>query len=90
VVIICILLTVFWFVLFARIIMSWIGSPRSAAFRGLFEVVHDVTEPVLRPIRGLLPPLRLGMVGLDLSPIIVFIALGLLRSALGCRAGAFL
>lgn len=87
-VIVCILLTLYWLVLFARIIMSWIRpSPTSGVARGLFELVYDVTEPVLRPIRGMLPPLRLGMVGLDLSPIIIFIALGILTRALGCQLG---
>lgn len=84
-VIICFLLLLFWLLLFARIILSWIRvSPTSGVARGLVELVFDVTEPVLRPIRGMLPPLRLGMVGLDLSPIIVFIALALLRQALRC------
>jgi YggT family protein len=88
VVIVCLLLTLFWLLLFARIILSWIRpSPSSGVARGIVELVFDVTEPVLRPVRGLLPPLRLGMVGLDLSPIIIFIALGILTRALGCRVG---
>lgn len=86
-IIVCILLTVYWFVLFARIISSWFPPPRSQAGRSVIELIHDLTEPVLRPLRGLLPPLRLGMVGLDLSPIIVFIALGIITRALGCSFG---
>jgi YggT family protein len=85
--IICILLTIYWFVLFARIISSWFPAPRSQAGRSIFELVHDLTEPILRPLRGVLPPLRLGMVGLDLSPIIVFIGLGIITRAIGCSFG---
>ena len=55
-------------------------------FRGVFEIVYDVTEPVLRPVRGILPPIRMGAMGLDLSPVIVFIALGILQGAI-CSLG---
>jgi YggT family protein len=67
--------------------MSWFPSPRSGAGRGFFEIVHDVTEPVLRLVRGLLPPIRMGAMGMDLSPIIVFVAIGILQAALGCPFG---
>ncbi|HUG88273.1 MAG TPA: YggT family protein [Actinomycetota bacterium] len=87
--VVCILLTIYWFVLFARIISTFFPPPRSPVGRTIVEILYDLTEPVLRPLRNLMPPLRVGMVGLDLSPIIVFIALGVLRSALGCRGVAF-
>ncbi len=85
--VICILLQVFWLILFARIILSWIPPPISGFGRTLYELIHDVTEPVLGLVRGLLPPIRMGAVGLDLSPIIVFIAIGVLQTALGCGLG---
>jgi YggT family protein len=81
---ICILLTVYWVILFARIILSWISPPMSGIGRTLYDIVHDLTEPVLKLVRGLLPPIRMGTVGLDLSPIIVFIALAVIRRALNC------
>jgi YggT family protein len=46
------------------------------------SVVYALTEPVMRPLRGLIPPLRMGAVGFDLSPIIVFVALGILQRAI--------
>jgi YggT family protein len=82
--IICILLTIYWFVLFVRIIFSWIRPPMQGLGRTIFEIVHDLTEPVLGLVRGLLPPIRTGTMGFDLSPILVFIALGVLQAALGC------
>lgn len=85
--IICILLTLYWFVLFIRILMSWFPGPRSGAGRAFFELVHDVTEPVLRLVRGLLPPIRMGGMGMDLSPIIVFVAIGIFQAALNCSFG---
>jgi YggT family protein len=41
-----------------------------------------VTEPVLRLVRPLIPPLRMGMMALDLSPIIVFVVLQILIAIL--------
>jgi YggT family protein len=87
--IICVLLTIFWAILFARIILSWIPPPISGIGRTLYDLVQDITEPVLKLVRGVLPPIRMGSVGLDLSPIIVFIAISVIGSALGCRIGLF-
>jgi YggT family protein len=82
--IICILLFLYWVLLFARIILSWIPPPIGGLGRTLYDLVHDLTEPVLRLVRGLLPPIRMGAVGLDLSPIIVFIALAVIRRGMQC------
>lgn len=80
--IVCIVLFVYWIILFARIILSWFPPPVGGIGRTLYDVLYDLTEPVLGLVRGLLPPIRMGTMGLDLSPIIVFIALGILRRAL--------
>ena len=82
--VICILLSIYWLLLFVRIIFSWIPPPISGVGRTLYGIVFDVTEPVLGLVRGLLPPIRMGAVALDLSTIIVFIAIGVIQSALGC------
>lgn len=59
----------------ARIILSFTAvSPYHPARR----VVFDLTEPLLAPVRRLLPP----MAGLDFSPFIVVLAAQLLRSVL--------
>lgn len=78
---ICVLLQIYWVILFVRIILSWIPPPISGIGRTLYDIVHELTEPVLRLVRGLLPPIRMGTVGLDLSPIVVFIAIAVLRGA---------
>lgn len=65
-------LTVFLITIIAQAILSWIGphtyNPVSALLVGL-------NEPVLRPARRLLPPIS----GIDLSPLLVIIALQLLK-----------
>lgn len=81
--IICLLLQLYVYVLIARIILSWVPSlpePLVPIARGL----RALTDPVLTPVRGLLPQPRVGAVALDLSPIIVFVALSLIISLL-CR-----
>lgn len=52
-------------------IISWIPSidPRSS----FVQTIRKITEPIYRPIRGILPPQRTGYV--DLSPLIAVIVL---------------
>ena len=78
---ICWLLGVYYVVLIIRIFLSWVPSlpePIQPLARG----VYALTDPVLNPVRGLLPPIRTGAMAIDLSPILVFIALGLIRGAI--------
>lgn len=64
-------LKIFFFALIVGVILSWVapGSYNPAA-----QLVQQISEPLLAPIRRLLP--NLG--GLDISPIFAFIALNLL------------
>ncbi len=79
---ICGALLAYWIVLIARLVWSWLPPPRAGIGRRIFELVLDLTEPVLRLVRGLLPPIRMGSVGLDLSPIVIFVVLGVVRQSL--------
>ncbi len=70
---------IFWLIyalLWARIILSFIRpDPYHPTWGPIVRGVYDVTEPILGPIRRLLPP----MGGLDFSPLIVFLLLRLLQ-----------
>jgi YggT family protein len=84
---VCVVLTVFTIVLFVRVIVSWaymfgFRPPYSGPLRTILDLLDDVTEPVLRPLRSMIPPVRAGGVGLDLSILIAFVILAVLRSAL--------
>lgn len=75
------LLTLVWWVFLIMIVMSWLISfnvinTRNQFVAGLWRVINQITEPILRPIRRILPP----MGGLDLSPIIVFVIIFFLQS----------
>ena len=71
------LLELFLFVLFVYSILSWVIAAGRMSYdspvRKIQNVLSAICEPVLRPIRRLLPPVRVGGVGLDLSVMIVFL-----------------
>jgi YggT family protein len=71
------LFTIFYILLWARIILSFVRpDPYHPTWGPIVRAVYDVTEPVLAPIRRLLPP----MAGLDFSPLILFLVARLLQS----------
>jgi len=87
--IVCVVLTAYTIILFIRVLVSWaflfgFRPPYSGPLRTVLDLLDDVTEPVLRPLRALIPPIRAGGVGLDLSIIIAFVILAVLRTALNC------
>ena len=69
------LVNLYFFALLAMIILSWVapGSHNPAV-----ALIYQITEPVMGPIRQLLPPLG----GLDLSPILLFIIINIVQIAL--------
>lgn len=78
----CAFLLVYFFVLFARIILSWFPMEPGSGLASVHRVLYDLTEPVLAPVRGLIPPLGGSGMAFDLSPIIVFVALTIIQSAI--------
>jgi YggT family protein len=78
----CLLISVYYIVLFARIILSWVTMAWSPppALAPAVRVIYDLTEPVLSLFRRYIPPLG----GFDLSPIFIFILLRFIQAGL-CR-----
>jgi YggT family protein len=74
--IISLLLQLFELALLARIILSWF--PNVDRSNPIIQFLFDITEPVLRPIRDMLP--SSGM--FDFSPLIVFIVIQVLMTVL--------
>ena len=72
---ICTLLNIYLLVIFARILFSWIRVEPGTPVASIYSVVFNLTEPVLGPLRQLIPPVRLGMAALDLSPIILLVVI---------------
>jgi YggT family protein len=75
--IICAIVTAYMVVLFARAIMSWFPVRPGTPWASVYGVLLDLTEPVLAPLRRIIPPA--GM--FDLSFLVLFVALGILRAA---------
>jgi YggT family protein len=75
------LVNIYFFALLAMIILSWVapGSQHPAIY-----LLHQITEPVMAPVRKMLP----AMGGLDFSPILVFILINVIQIALRHMATA--
>ncbi len=76
----CVLLFGYWIVLFAHVIFSWIPRPPEP-LQPIARLSRALVDPVVAPIRRVLPPVQTGGVALDLSIIVLFFALILVRAA---------
>lgn len=77
----CLLLEAYWIVLFVHVILSWVPRPPEPIMP-LVRGVRTLVEPVAAPLRRRIPPLRLGGVGLDLSILVLFLGIYILRIAI--------
>jgi len=83
--ILAVLLLVFWLLLLARLVFDLVQAfARDWRPRGplliVLEVIYTVTDPPLKLLRRVIPPLRLGQVQLDLAFLILLIATNILIS----------
>lgn len=78
-------LLVFLLLLIARFVVEWVMQlarswrPGGVVAAGL-EVVYTATDPPLKLLRKLIPPLRLGGISIDLGFIVLFFAVYILMS----------
>jgi YggT family protein len=66
------------YVIFARAILSFFPIRYDSPLAPVVAFLHRITEPALAPIRRVLPP----MSGLDLSPLVLIVGLGILSRLL--------
>ena len=69
-----IVMNIFLFIVIARAVLSWVSPD---PFNPIVRFIHNITEPVLYPIRTRLP---INFGGIDLSPIVVFLAIIFIRT----------
>ncbi len=78
------LLTLYLLVLLAYSILSWLTYSGRLDYDSpvikVQKILAAVCEPVLRPVRKIIPPVRVGGVGLDLSVLVVFLVIKVLIS----------
>ncbi len=60
-------------VLIVRALLSWFPVRSGSPLIAINRTLALVTEPVLRPIRKILPPLRAGGMAIDLSILVVIL-----------------
>lgn len=67
------LVELYMLLLIARALLSWFTATGGSTVQSINRFLYAVTEPVLRPIRKVIPPVRLGGTYVDLSILIVFV-----------------
>lgn len=68
--IVCLALQLYVIILFARVILSWFPITPGSAMESIHDFLRMLTDPILLPLRRAIPPVRMGAMALDLSPLI--------------------
>jgi YggT family protein len=82
--IVCSLIQLYIIVVFARILLDWVRVPGEHPVGKVRSVLATIVDPILIPLRRIIPPVRMGGAALDLSPLILLVGLSILSSAI-CR-----
>jgi YggT family protein len=77
------LLQIFFFLLIARLVLDYVQMfARSWRPAGvvlvLAEIIYSITDPPLKALRRVIPPLRIGGIALDLSFLVVIVLVQIL------------
>lgn len=84
-------LLLYMLALIGRLVLSWVQvfardwRPRGVVLV-LAEAVYTVTDPPLRMLRRVIPPLRLGGISLDLGFLLLFLAVSFAMRIVGALA----
>ena len=76
--ILCLVLTAFWALLIVRVIFSWIPRPPEP-LEPVANAARVATDWAVQPLRGMIPPIRTGAVAFDVSILVVFFAVAIVR-----------
>ena len=71
-----VVLTIYMWVIIIRALISWVNPD---PYNPIVQILNRLTEPVLRPLRKLAPPWKIGI---DLSPFIALLIIIFLKKAL--------
>ena len=75
---VCAILQIYVLVIFARVIFSWVRVTPGTPVASIYSVIYNLTEPVLGPLRRAIPPVRMGVAAIDLSPLIIIVGVRLI------------
>ena len=76
------LLSLYIWVFIAAALLSWFPTSSNGGVASLRRALMTVTEPVLRPLRQILPRPQFGGVGIDFSVLVAIIALEIINAAI--------
>ncbi len=71
-----VVLNIYMWVIIIRALISWVNPD---PYNAIVQILNRLTEPVLRPLRKVIPPWRIGI---DLSPLLAILVIIFLRTAL--------
>ena len=74
------LLTIYFYAVFAWVILSWIRVSSTHPLGRVQTFLDRIIYPVILPIRRVIPPIRIGGGALDLSPIVLLVAIQIVIS----------
>ncbi|MBU1627235.1 YggT family protein [bacterium] len=69
------IISMVYFIIIIRVLLSWVNPD---PYNPIVQIIYGITEPILKPFRRILPPIR----GLDLSPILLILALVFIQTFL--------
>lgn len=92
--VIALILMAFWLFLLARLVFDLVQAfSRGWSPRGpiliLLEIIYTVTDPPLKLLRRVIPPLRLGQVSFDLAFLILLIGTNILMGVVRSLGASF-
>lgn len=76
--IVCLVLRTYTIVVFARVVLEWVPVGDEHPVGKVRHALRLVTQPLLAPLRALIPAVRMGAVAVDLSPLVLILGLNLL------------
>ena len=79
---ICLLLNLYLFAVFGRVLLSWFPLNPHGAMATVAGFLYTVTDPVMKPVRRMIPAARFGGMALDFSPVIVIFGIVFLQRML--------
>ncbi|CCJ05804.1 YggT family protein [Methylocystis sp. SC2] len=84
------IIDIYWWILLATVVVSWLTAfdvinMRSNVAYSIWKWLNAMTEPLLGPIRSVLPSVG----GLDISPLILLLLMQFLRDLIASSAGAY-
>jgi YggT family protein len=80
--VVCLIGWLYLIAIFIRILLSWFPLDPDGFMATIGGFLYMITDPVLVPLRRVIPPLRLGNVALDLSAVIAIIGLNILLTVI--------